>query len=217
MIAILLKWCHRYLMEGDFFIGASIATTLTKLALRFVQLSTSMQLQNQFCAEAMLVITSVLHLGRSGLPQKPISNDDAERLGLCLKVLLATFSLVWFDGKWTSMSKKIGWYEWFLKLFVVVFEIGIGWTVACAGWSVHWRLPPFHFADAGRQSRGRTDQPEEYRQEQPHRSTRRFGVVQTAALPHRTRRPRRRLRIESVAGPHWLVATRRSGPQRLQT
>ena len=81
-------------MEGDFFIGASIATTLTKLALRFVQLSTSMQLQNQFCAEAMLVITSVLHLGRSGLPQKPISNDDAERLGLCLKVLLATFSLV---------------------------------------------------------------------------------------------------------------------------
>jgi len=78
---------RKYLMEGDFFIGASIATTLTKLALRFVQLSTSMQLQNQFCAEAMLVITSVLHLGRSGLPQKPISNDDAERLGLCLKVL----------------------------------------------------------------------------------------------------------------------------------
>jgi len=78
---------RKYLMEGDFFIGASIATTLTKLALRFVQQTSNIQLQNQFCAEAMLVITSVLHLGRSGLPQKPISNDDAERLGLCLKVL----------------------------------------------------------------------------------------------------------------------------------
>lgn len=78
---------RKYLMGGDFFIGASIATTLTKLALRFVQLTANRQLQNQFCAEAMLVIASVLHLGRSGLPQKPISNDDAERLGLCLKVL----------------------------------------------------------------------------------------------------------------------------------
>lgn len=73
-------------MEGDFFIGASMATTLTKLALRFIQQVSSPQSQNQFCAEAMLVITSILHLGRSGLPQKPISNDDAERLGLCLKV-----------------------------------------------------------------------------------------------------------------------------------
>lgn len=76
----------RYLMEGDFFIGASMATTLTKLALRFVQQISSTQIQNQFCAEAMLVITAILHLGRSGLPQKPISNDDAARLGLCLKV-----------------------------------------------------------------------------------------------------------------------------------
>lgn len=91
MIAVLLKYWRRYLMGGDFFIGASIATTLTKLALRFVQLTANRQLQNQFCAEAMLVIASVLHLGRSGLPQKPISNDDAERLGLCLKVFLAHF------------------------------------------------------------------------------------------------------------------------------
>lgn len=73
-------------MEGDFFIGASLATTLTKLALRFVRQIGNQQTQNQFCAEAMLVIAAILHLGRSGLPQKPISNDDAERLGLCLKV-----------------------------------------------------------------------------------------------------------------------------------
>lgn len=75
-------------MEGDFFIGASMATSLTKLALRFVQQISNVQLQNQFCGEAMLVIASILHLGRSGLPQKAISNDDAERLGLCLKVYL---------------------------------------------------------------------------------------------------------------------------------
>ena len=78
-------------MEGDFFIGASLATTLTKLALRFVRQIGNQQ--NQFCAEAMLVIAAILHLGRSGLPQKPISNDDAERLGLCLKVTNCSGSL----------------------------------------------------------------------------------------------------------------------------
>ena len=74
-------------MEGDFFIGASVTTALTKLALRYVQQVNSIKEQNHFCAEAMLVVASILHLGRSGLPQKAISNDDAERLGLCLKVL----------------------------------------------------------------------------------------------------------------------------------
>lgn len=73
-------------MEGDFFIGTSLATTLTKLALRFIHQVPNQQSQNHFCAEAMLLIAAILHLGRSGLPQKAISNDDAERLGLCLKV-----------------------------------------------------------------------------------------------------------------------------------
>jgi len=35
----------------------------------------------------MLVITSVMHLGVSGLPEKRITRDDLDRLNLCLKVL----------------------------------------------------------------------------------------------------------------------------------
>ena len=35
----------------------------------------------------MLVLASVLHLGRSGLPTKAITNDDSDRIALCLKVL----------------------------------------------------------------------------------------------------------------------------------
>jgi coatomer subunit beta len=34
----------------------------------------------------MLVITSILHLGVSGLPEKKMTKDDADRLNLCLKV-----------------------------------------------------------------------------------------------------------------------------------
>ena len=63
-----------------------------------------------FCGEAMFIVASILHLGKSGLPKKvsdvtttillprlphlvllwrpqPITEDDAERLGMCLRVL----------------------------------------------------------------------------------------------------------------------------------
>lgn len=78
---------RQYLMDGDFFMGASLGTTLVKLALRYISIVSDSVRQNRFCAEAMLIITSVLHLGKSGLPSKPITNDDADRLLLCLHVL----------------------------------------------------------------------------------------------------------------------------------
>jgi len=85
---------RRYLMDGDFFIGAAIASTLTKLALRFAALVAEPAKQNRFTAECMLVISSILHLGTSGLPEKAISRDDADRLQLCLKVLCDRSSLL---------------------------------------------------------------------------------------------------------------------------
>lgn len=77
----------QYMMEGDFFIGASLATTLAKLALRYKKLETNLQKSNRLQAEAMMVMTSVLQLGRSGLPSKAMTHDDAERLSLCLRAL----------------------------------------------------------------------------------------------------------------------------------
>uniref|UniRef100_A0A8C4QM38 Coatomer subunit beta n=1 Tax=Eptatretus burgeri TaxID=7764 RepID=A0A8C4QM38_EPTBU len=76
-----------FLLDGDFFVGASLATTLTKLALRYITLVDSDHKKNVFLAEAMLIMSSVLHLGRSGLPKKAISEDDVDRISVCLKVL----------------------------------------------------------------------------------------------------------------------------------
>lgn len=53
-------------MEGDFFIGAALGTTLAKLALRYSNLLHDTVRQNRFTSEAMLIITSILNLGRSG-------------------------------------------------------------------------------------------------------------------------------------------------------
>lgn len=35
----------------------------------------------------MLIMATVLHLGKSSLPKKPITDDDVDRISLCLKVL----------------------------------------------------------------------------------------------------------------------------------
>ena len=79
---------RKYLMDGDFFIAASLATTLTKLALRYnAAVGDDEKKRNRFTSETMLVLASVLHLGRSGLPAKKITPDDGDRIALCLKVL----------------------------------------------------------------------------------------------------------------------------------
>ncbi|KYM93905.1 Coatomer subunit beta [Cyphomyrmex costatus] len=84
----------QYMMEGDFFIGASLATTLAKLALRYKILETNIQRSNKLQAEAMFVMSNVLQLGRSGLPSKAMTHDDAERISLCLRSLACPTPLV---------------------------------------------------------------------------------------------------------------------------
>ena len=98
-------------MDGDFFIGAALAATLTKLSLHFTEavLNSDPKGQikaNRFLGEAMLVLASVLHLGQSGLPTKAITNDDADRISLCLKVL-AEASPDNIKGKWTQFGQWI--------------------------------------------------------------------------------------------------------------
>lgn len=53
-------------MTGDFFIATAIGTNLTKLAVRYINIVPEPNKQNAFCAEAMLIISSMLHLGKSG-------------------------------------------------------------------------------------------------------------------------------------------------------
>ncbi|CAH1800034.1 unnamed protein product [Owenia fusiformis] len=78
---------RQYLMDGDFFVAAALATSLTKLSLKFQQIVDNKKKQNSFNAEAMLILSTVLHFGKSGLPTKPITEDDVDRIALCLKVL----------------------------------------------------------------------------------------------------------------------------------
>jgi coatomer subunit beta len=85
---------RQYLMDGDFFVGAALATTLTKLALRYITITDDKRKQNAFVAEAMLIMATIIHFGKSGLPTKPITDDDVDRIALCLRVLSERTSLM---------------------------------------------------------------------------------------------------------------------------
>lgn len=43
--------------------------------------------QNRLITRVMLVMSSILHLGKSGFPSKPITNDDIDRIFICLRTL----------------------------------------------------------------------------------------------------------------------------------
>ncbi|KAL9984992.1 hypothetical protein ACROYT_G007343 [Oculina patagonica] len=78
---------RQYLLDGEFFVGAAIACTLTKLALRYLDMEADKEKQNVFCANCMLIMASILHLGKSGLPKKIITDDDVDRISLCVRVV----------------------------------------------------------------------------------------------------------------------------------
>ncbi|CAK8683401.1 unnamed protein product [Clavelina lepadiformis] len=78
---------RQFFMDGKFSLACSLSTALTKQALRFLDSCRDTRKQNSFIAQCMLILSSVLHLGRSGLPEKPISDDQIDRVGSCLMVL----------------------------------------------------------------------------------------------------------------------------------
>jgi coatomer subunit beta len=76
-----------FLLDGDFFIGAALGTTLCKLVIRYIDLEQDSNKQNRFCAEGMFIIASILHLGRTNLPSKPMNEDDYDRMIMCIRLL----------------------------------------------------------------------------------------------------------------------------------
>ncbi|GFY22377.1 coatomer subunit beta [Trichonephila clavipes] len=97
-----------YLLEGDYFIGAALSSTLAKLALRYITLVYDPKKQNSFIAESMLIMTSIIHLGKSGLAAKAINDDDMERIALSLKAKEKHNIVVQTDDPLLSANCKQG-------------------------------------------------------------------------------------------------------------
>lgn len=59
---------RQYLIDGDFYIGAALGTTFTKLGIRYAGIWEEQDSikANQFCVKLMLILTYILKLGKSG-------------------------------------------------------------------------------------------------------------------------------------------------------
>lgn len=77
------------ILGGDFYTATVLAATLTKLVLRFGELSKDPKSVNALRAEAMLIMTSIIRVGQSQFVSAPIDEDSQERISTCLQSLAA--------------------------------------------------------------------------------------------------------------------------------
>ncbi|KAG0706699.1 armadillo-type protein [Suillus ampliporus] len=75
------------ILGGDFFTGAVLASTLTKLVLRFEDLTDDRPKANALRAESMLIMTSIIRVGQSKFVTVPIDEDSNERILNCIQTL----------------------------------------------------------------------------------------------------------------------------------
>ncbi|EJU02825.1 coatomer subunit beta [Dacryopinax primogenitus] len=75
------------ILGGDFYTGVVLATTLTKLVMRFSELAKDKKKVNVLRAEAMLIMTSVVRVGQSKFSAVPIDEDSQERILNCVETL----------------------------------------------------------------------------------------------------------------------------------
>ncbi|KAF9615164.1 hypothetical protein IFM89_022225 [Coptis chinensis] len=78
------------ILTGDFFLGAVVACTLTKLVLRLEEVQPSKAEVNKASTQALLIMVSMLQLGQSSFLTHPIDNDSYDRIVLCIRLLTNT-------------------------------------------------------------------------------------------------------------------------------
>ncbi|KAJ3082287.1 Coatomer, beta subunit [Rhizoclosmatium globosum] len=80
------------ILGGDYFVATSLAAALTKMALRYAKLAPHGNPKvNALRSEAMLIMTSIIRVGKSEFVVAPIDEDSNERINNCLRVLSGVY------------------------------------------------------------------------------------------------------------------------------
>ncbi|GMI84407.1 beta2 Coat Protein [Hibiscus trionum] len=98
------------LLTGDFFLGAVVTCTLTKLVLRLEEVQPSKVEVNKVTTQALLIMVSILQLGQSPVLPHPIDNDSYERIVLCMRLLCNTgdeIRKIWLQSCRQSFVKML--------------------------------------------------------------------------------------------------------------
>ncbi|KAF5745323.1 Coatomer beta subunit isoform 1 [Tripterygium wilfordii] len=98
------------LLTGDFFLGAVVSCTLTKLLLRLEEVQPSKVEVNKATSQALLIMASMLQLGQSPVLPHPIDNDSYDRIVLCIRLLCNTgdeIRKIWLQSCRQSFVKML--------------------------------------------------------------------------------------------------------------
>ncbi|MBA0748513.1 hypothetical protein Gogos_005323 [Gossypium gossypioides] len=98
------------LLTGDFFLGAVVACTLTKLVLRLEEVQPSKVEVNKATTQTLLILVSMLQLGQSHVLPHPIDNDSYDRIALCMRLLCNTgdeIRKIWLQSCRQSFVKML--------------------------------------------------------------------------------------------------------------
>jgi coatomer subunit beta len=98
------------ILAGDFFLGAVVACTLTKLVLRLEEVQPSKVEVNRASIQALLIMVSMLQLGESSVLSHPIDYDSRDRIVLCIRLLCNTgdeIRKIWLQSCRQSFVKML--------------------------------------------------------------------------------------------------------------
>eukprot|EP01129_Flabellula_baltica_P012413 TRINITY_DN5608_c0_g1_i1.p1 TRINITY_DN5608_c0_g1~~TRINITY_DN5608_c0_g1_i1.p1 ORF type:complete len:931 (+),score=219.81 TRINITY_DN5608_c0_g1_i1:13-2805(+) len=74
------------LLQGEFYLGAVLATSLCKLVLKIMDYEENAEVANRYQAEALLYLVSILRLSES--LDMTIDQDSSDRINLCINLLI---------------------------------------------------------------------------------------------------------------------------------
>lgn len=94
------------ILTGNYFVAAVLASTLTKLVLRYQKISKNEARKNALRAEALLILTSILRVSESEIVTKKIDEDTSDRIFSCIKVLAEGYKEEEFEEAFLVDSKN---------------------------------------------------------------------------------------------------------------
>ncbi|KAF7030280.1 hypothetical protein CFC21_041855 [Triticum aestivum] len=106
------------IMSGDFHLAAVVACTLAKLVLRLEEVQPSKVVTNNASAESLLIMVSILQLGKCSYLPHPIDSDSYDRIVFCIRLLCSTDDharKVWLLSCRQSFTKMVIAEKQFMK------------------------------------------------------------------------------------------------------
>jgi len=79
-----LRWL---ILDGDYYLATVLASTLTKLVMRYSEITKDEGRTNALKAEAMLIMISIIRVGQSQFVKAPIDEDSVDRIMSCVRSL----------------------------------------------------------------------------------------------------------------------------------